>query len=128
MSYRIGIDVGGTFTDCVLLRPDGTLSLEKAPTTPGDQSEGVLIGLRQLADGEGLAVEELLARTRTIVHGTTTGDNTMIEMNGAKTGLLTSEGHRDEIEIRRGYKEDIWDPGVAPPVPIAKRSEAAVLP
>ncbi|CAB4365028.1 MAG: hydantoinase/oxoprolinase family protein [Actinobacteria bacterium] len=128
MSYRIGIDVGGTFTDCVLLRPDGTLSLEKAPTTPGDQSEGVLIGLRQLADGEGLAVEQLLARTRTIVHGTTTGDNTMIEMSGAPTGLLVTEGFRDEIEMRRCYKEDIWDPALPPPPPIARRRVRLEIP
>jgi N-methylhydantoinase A len=56
-----------------------------------------------------------------IVHGTTTADNTMIEMNGAVTGLLTTEGHRDEIDMRRGYKEEIWDPAYPPPVPIAPR-------
>ena len=56
MSYRIGIDVGGTFTDCVLRRPDGSLVLEKAPTTPADQSEGVVAGLGQLAAIEGISV------------------------------------------------------------------------
>jgi N-methylhydantoinase A len=121
MTYRIGIDVGGTFTDCVLRRPDGTLVLEKAPTTPDDQSEGVLAGLRQLADVEGIGLDVLLAQTRTIVHGTTTGDNTMIQMSGAPTGLLVTEGFRDEIEMRRCYKEDIWDPALPPPTPIARR-------
>src|SRR6267378_3319562 len=71
--YRIGVDVGGTFTDLVLTRPDGSIRLEKSPTTPADQSEGVLAGLRLLAAGEGLEVERLLAETDTIVHGTTTG-------------------------------------------------------
>jgi N-methylhydantoinase A len=119
--YRIGVDVGGTFTDCVLLRPDGTVVMEKAPTTPHDQSEGVLAGLMQLAAGEGLPIGDLLARTRTIVHGTTTGDNTMIQMSGAPTGLIVTRGFRDEIEFRRCYKEDIWDPTLPAPEPIARR-------
>ena len=121
MSYRIGVDVGGTFTDCVLRRPDGSLVLEKAPTTPQDQSDGVLAGLAQLATLEGLELSELLAQTRTIVHGTTTGDNALIQMKGAPTGLIVTEGFRDEIEFRRCFKEDIWDPAAAPPAPIARR-------
>jgi N-methylhydantoinase A len=121
VSYRIGVDVGGTFTDCVLRRPDGSLVLEKAPTTSQDQSDGVLAGLAQLAAVEGLELSELLAQTRTIVHGTTTGDNALIQMKGASTGLLVTEGFRDEIEFRRCFKEDIWDPAAAPPSPIARR-------
>jgi N-methylhydantoinase A len=120
VGYRIGIDVGGTFTDLVLA--DGArLVLDKHPTTPQDQCEGVLGGLARLAAREGVELGELLARTSTIVHGTTTADNTMIEMSGATVGLITSEGHRDEIEIRRGYKEDIWDPALPPPPPICPR-------
>jgi N-methylhydantoinase A len=121
VSYRIGVDVGGTFTDCVLRRPDGSLVLEKTPTTPPDQSDGVLAGLAQLATIEGLEVAELLAQTRTIVHGTTTGDNALIQMEGAPTGLIVTEGFRDEIEFRRCFKEDIWDPAAPPPAPIARR-------
>ena len=121
MSYRIGIDVGGTFTDCVLRRDDGSMLLEKAPTTPDDQSEGVVAGLAQLAAAEGISVDDLIAATRTIVHGTTTGDNTMIQMTGAPTGLLVTTGFRDEIEFRRCYKEEIWDPAYPPPEPIARR-------
>jgi N-methylhydantoinase A len=128
MGYRIGIDVGGTFTDFVLARDDGTLALSKEPTSWPDQSEGVMRGIARLAAGEGCTPRTLLQATDLVVHGTTTADNTMIEMNGAKTGLLTSQGHRDEIEIRRGYKEDIWDPGVAPPVPIAKRRHRLGIP
>src|SRR5881397_1089285 len=121
MGYRIGVDVGGTFTDLVLAGRHGRLVLDKHPTTPHDQSEGVLGGIALLAAREGLAREALLAATDLIVHGTTTADNTMIEMSGATTGLVTSEGHRDEIEIRRGYKEDIWDPALPPPPPICPR-------
>ncbi|HEY5014263.1 MAG TPA: hydantoinase/oxoprolinase family protein [Acidimicrobiia bacterium] len=119
---RIGLDVGGTFTDCVLLAPDGSFILEKTPTTPGDQSEGVLAGIARLAEAAGFAdASTLLAATTSIVHGTTTGDNTMIQMSGAPTGLLVTEGFRDEIEFRRCYKEDIWDPAYPAPEPIARR-------
>ena len=121
MGHRIGIDVGGTFTDFVLARASGGILLAKEPTTLPDQSEGVMRGLARLAEAGGLGLRELLAGTDVVVHGTTTADNTMIEMNGAVTGLVTTEGHRDEIEIRRGYKEDIWDPAHPPPVPIAPR-------
>jgi N-methylhydantoinase A len=127
-SYRIGIDVGGTFTDLVLARPDGSIALAKSPTTPDDQSRGVLDGIALLAAGEGLALGELLARTSAIVHGTTTADNTMIEMSGAVTGLITTAGHRDEIELRRGFKEDIWDPAIPPPPPIAPRRRRIGVP
>jgi N-methylhydantoinase A len=128
MTYRIGVDVGGTFTDCVLVRRDGSLHLTKTATTPDDQSGGVLAGIDQLAKAEGLGRRELLAQTDVIVHGTTTADNTMIEMNGAVTGLITSAGHRDEIELRRGFKEDIWDPAIPPPPPIAPRRRRIGVP
>ncbi|HXA32160.1 MAG TPA: hydantoinase/oxoprolinase family protein [Acidimicrobiales bacterium] len=121
-SYRIGVDVGGTFTDCVLLRPDGTILLEKTPTTPDDQSAGVLEGLRRLAVAEEQGdVQSLLQRCESIVHGTTTADNTMIQMSGAPTGLIVTQGYRDEIELRRCFKEDIWDPALERPAPIARR-------
>ena len=120
--YRIGVDVGGTFTDCVLLRPDGAVIIEKTPTTPEDQSIGVLAGLARLAEAEELtSVRALLENCESIVHGTTTADNTMIQMSGAATGLIVTEGFRDEIEFRRCFKEDIWDPALPAPTPIARR-------
>jgi len=125
--HRIGIDVGGTFTDVVLVH-DGRLTIDKQPTTPRDQSEGVLGAIGNLARRLDTDLPGLLARTGTIVHGTTTADNTMIEMSGAVTGLLTSEGHRDEIEIRRGYKESIWDPALPPPNPICPRRQRYGIP
>jgi len=128
MGHRIGIDVGGTFTDFLLAREDGGVALLKTPTTPGDQSRGVMAGISALARDEGLPAREFLERTDLVVHGTTTADNTMIEMNGAVTGLLTTEGHRDEIEIRRGYKEEIWDPAHPPPTPIAPRRRRLGVP
>ena len=127
--YRIGVDVGGTFTDLVLIRDDGSVVLEKTPTTPADQSDGVMAGLAQLAATDGLPdLAALLARTESIVHGTTTGDNTMIQMTGAPTGLLVTAGFRDEIELRRCYKEDIWDPAYPAPEPIARRRVRLEIP
>ena len=75
MGFRIGIDVGGTFTDLVLVGPAGALVLEKHPTTPSDQSEGVLGGVAQLASRVGTMRDALLADTDLIVHGTTTAVN-----------------------------------------------------
>ncbi len=128
MGLRIGVDVGGTFTDFILASPETGVELLKVPTTLDDQSRGVMEGLALLAGRRGLDARGLLARTDLFVHGTTTADNTMIEMNGASTGLLTTSGHRDEIEIRRGYKEDIWDPALPPPAPIARRRNRFGIP
>lgn len=119
--FRVGVDVGGTFTDLICVTPSGTILLDKTPTTPADQSEGVMIGLGQLAAANGLTLERFCARIDALVHGTTTADNIMIQMNGAPTGLLVTEGHRDEIEMRRVHKEQIWDPSYPPPTPIARR-------
>ena len=113
MGYRLGVDVGGTFTDLICVTPDGDVVLDKTPTTPDDQSTGVMNGLGQLAERFGVAARPSSAsELEILVHGTTTADNTMIEMNGAPTGLLVTEGHRDEIEMRRVHKEEIWDPVV----------------
>ncbi len=128
MGYQIGIDVGGTFTDFVLVRPDGTFDLTKTATTPYDESKGVVAGLGDMAAAEGLSLADLLHATDAIVHGTTTADNTLIQMNGAATGLITTEGHRDEIEIRRGWREDIWDIHLGPPEPIARRRHRIGVP
>ncbi|MBK7972571.1 MAG: hydantoinase/oxoprolinase family protein [Deltaproteobacteria bacterium] len=121
LGYRIGIDVGGTFTDFALVRPDGTVDVTKSLTTPQNQALGVIAGLRDLAAHEGRALEDLLGATDVVVHATTTADNTLIEHSGAVTGLVTTEGHRDEIEYRRGWRENIWDPTYPAPPVIAKR-------
>jgi N-methylhydantoinase A len=121
VGYRVGIDVGGTFTDVICVTPDGDVVLDKTPTTPEDQSSGVMNGLELLAERLGLPLADLCAQLDIVVHGTTTGDNTMIEMNGAEVGLLVTEGHRDEIELRRCHKEEIWDPSFPAPPPIARR-------
>ena len=127
MSYRVGIDIGGTFTDFALLKGTQVI-LHKNLSTPEDRSLGVMTGLRTLAEKEGLALSDFLARCDAIVHGTTVADNTLIEMNGAVTGLITTEGFRDEVEYRRGFKESIWDLRLEPPVQITPRRRRLTVP
>ncbi len=127
MTYRVGVDIGGTFTDFALLKDDAVV-LDKTLSTPDDRSLAVMRGLEQLAEREGLALADFLGRVETIVHGTTVADNTLIEMNGAVTGLLTTAGFRDELELRRGYKEDIWDVRLPPPPAIVPRRRRLTVP
>ncbi|MFA7585619.1 MAG: hydantoinase/oxoprolinase family protein [Novosphingobium sp.] len=127
MTYRVGIDIGGTFTDFAMLKGNEVV-LHKNLSTPADRSLGVIEGLGKLATKEGLALGEFLARCDAIVHGTTIADNTLIEMNGAVTGLITTEGFRDEVEYRRGFKEDIWDARLSPPRQITPRRRRLGVP
>jgi N-methylhydantoinase A len=120
MTYRVGIDIGGTFTDFALLKGREVI-LHKNLSTPEDRSAGVMEGLGKLAAIEELTLPEFLGACDAIVHGTTVADNTLIEMNGAVTGLITTEGFRDEIEYRRGFKEDIWDVRLPAPKQITPR-------
>lgn len=127
MSYRVGIDIGGTFTDFALLKGEQVI-LHKNLSTPGDRSLGVMHGLEALASQEQLTLRDFLGQCDTIVHGTTVADNTLIEMNGAVTGLITTEGFRDELEYRRGFKEDIWDVRLPPAQPIVPRRRRLTVP
>jgi N-methylhydantoinase A len=119
----IGIDVGGTFTDVVGLTPDGRVLLAKAATTPGDQSEGVLAGLGELANMLGLSLRALFAETTRIVHGTTVATNALLERRGAEVAMLTTAGHRDVVEMREGLKPDRYDLRMPPPVPLVAREK-----
>jgi N-methylhydantoinase A len=119
---RIGIDVGGTFTDLVAVDEAGRVVIAKAASTPRDPSEGLLDGLSLLAAELGLDLRALLARTERIVHGTTVATNALLERKGARVALLTTEGHRDVIEMREGLKDDRYNLRMPPPVPLVPRS------
>jgi N-methylhydantoinase A len=127
VGYRIGIDIGGTFTDFALLNGSEVI-LHKNLSTPEDRSIGVMSGLDSLARREGIRLGDFLAQCDAIVHATTIADNTLIEMNGALTGLITTEGFRDEVEYRRGFKEDIWDVRLPPPLEITPRRRRLTVP
>ena len=98
MSYRLGVDVGGTFTDLVLYdAQSGRLEFAKSPSTLGNQSLGVLIGVRQLVERLGIAPAEISF----FIHGTTVATNALLERKGAHTGLIVTAGFRDVLQIGR---------------------------
>jgi len=120
-SYRIGIDVGGTFTDIVAIDQDGVMIFLKTPTTPENQALGVVEGISKLAARLELPQKELLRRTSRIVHGTTVATNALLERKGARIALLTTSGHRDVLEMREGLKLDRYDLRSPPPAPLVPR-------
>jgi N-methylhydantoinase A len=99
--YIIGIDTGGTFTDVTVLTPDGETIINKAATTPGDFSSGVMNALQVTAESMGLDRPTLLQRSIVFKHGTTVATNAMINRSGSKVGLLTTKGHEDAPFIMR---------------------------
>ena len=103
MDYTIGVDIGGTFTDCVVLDEKGFLAIGKALSTPRDFSVGALDAVRDAAQSLGFRSEdELIGRARFFFHACTIGDNTLITRTGAKTGLITTRGFGDAILMMRG--------------------------
>ena len=119
--YRIGVDVGGTFTDLVAVDDGGRITVAKSASTPRDQSIGVLDGLELLAGSLGIDRAALLASTDRIVHGTTVATNALLERKGARLGLLTTEGHRDVLEMREGLKDDRYALRQPAPEPLVPR-------
>ena len=99
--YRIAVDIGGTFTDCIVLDEHGARLMAKALTTPRDPSQGVLDAVAVAARDLGMDTPGLLSRTIDFVHGSTIGTNTLVQRSGARTGLLTTRGHEDSIIIGR---------------------------
>src|SRR6516165_482478 len=95
---RIGVDVGGTFTDLILVdEENGRIEVDKVPSTPDDPARGTVAGVRQLCDAAGLGVADVDA----ILHGTTVATNLVLQRNGAKVGMITTEGFRDILHIAR---------------------------
>ncbi|MBI5851062.1 MAG: hydantoinase/oxoprolinase family protein [Planctomycetes bacterium] len=121
MKFRIGIDVGGTFTDLFLWAEDGTVGSFKVLSTPEDPSLGVLDGMRVMAEARGMAVVDFARATALIVHGTTVTTNAVLTRGGARTALLTTEGVRDALEMRRGIRERQYDNRFQNVVPLVPR-------
>lgn len=108
-TFTIGIDVGGTFTDLFVWSSTGQVETFKMLTTPEDPSVGVLDGLKAIATSKGLPPHVLAGRVRTIVHGTTVTTNAVLTGRGAKCALITTDGVRDALEMRRGIREAPYD-------------------
>jgi len=121
MSYRIAVDVGGTFTDLVAVDSAGKVTFVKVPSTPEDQAIGFMDGIARLAETLGLAVPDLLAQTDQVLHGMTVATNALLERKGAKVGLLTTAGHRDVLEMREGLKPDRYNLRLPRQEPIVPR-------
>ena len=103
-SYLCGLDIGGTFTDCVLMDESGQLTIAKAPSTPANFAEGVIEAISRAASKIGMDLPTLLDSITVLAHGTTVGTNTIIQRRGAKVGLITTKGHNDVIHIMRGSR------------------------
>lgn len=104
--FRLGVDAGGTFTDFVLAERDGTIHLFKAPSSPEDGTKAIAAGLAQMSEKLGRSVSDIISNCDFCINGTTVALNALIQLTGAKVGLLASAGHEDSIEIRLGHKEE----------------------
>jgi N-methylhydantoinase A len=101
MAYYVGTDIGGTFTDLVMLNDAGEVTVVKAPTTPDDRTRGVLDAFTLAAETQGITREALIADLAYFAHGTTAATNAFIERKGVKTGILTTRGFKDTLQIQR---------------------------
>lgn len=119
--YKIGIDVGGTFTDFALMGGKGRSAVHKQLSTPADPSIAVMAGLAALAQAEGLSFDAFLGQVALIVHGTTVTTNAVLTGRTARTALLTTRGFRDTLQMRRGMREMMYDNRWHAPEPIVPR-------
>src|SRR5262244_3193620 len=116
-SIRVAVDIGGTFTDIVVMSGDGTLHESKVSTTPDDPSRAVVAGLSALLAELGVASVSVVE----ILHGTTVGSNTLLQRSGAATGLITTRGFRDVLEIGRIRMPEMFDLTWTKPQPLVPR-------
>ena len=116
---RVGVDIGGTFTDLVILTPDGRLEKRKVPSTPDDYAEAIIAGIRDALGGAAGQIETPIAE---IVHATTVATNAILERRGARAALITTDGFRDVLELRRIRIPLSYDLGWEKPPPLAERA------
>jgi len=124
VSYRLGFDIGGTFTDLILVDDEGDVYREKVPTSPEAYSEGAVDGIERLCASAGVDYDEISH----LSHGTTVATNALIERDGAVTGLLTTEGFRDVLAIGREKRHKIYDLSPEKPPSFAERRHRIGVP
>jgi N-methylhydantoinase A len=117
-TFHVGADIGGTFTDLVFIAPDGTLHKRKVPSTPDDYSRAIVEGIETFCAEAGLDA----GRIHELVHATTVATNAVLERRGARTALLTTEGFRDVLELRRIRIPLAYDLGWKKPEPLVERA------
>ena len=113
--YRVAIDTGGTFTDIAAVSESGQMMMLKSPTDRENPAQGIILALAEMAGCWGLDLATFLEQTDQIIHGTTLALNALLEGQGSRTALLTTEGFRDALEIRRSRRDNQWD--LRAPVP-----------
>ena len=117
VTYRVGVDIGGTFTDIVLLGSDGTIHTKKISSSVGNYAQAIVDGLSEVFIETGLGgrtIEE-------IRHGTTVASNAILEHKGARVGLITTKGFRDVLEIRTLRMPKLYDLTWTKPPPLVER-------
>ncbi|OGO23000.1 MAG: hypothetical protein A2144_12440 [Chloroflexi bacterium RBG_16_50_9] len=122
--FKVCVDIGGTFTDSVLIDNEGKISEYKVPTTPYDFSEGVMNTLREAAEAYKQPFQQFVGKIELIVHGTTVATNALVTRNVAKTAMITTKGFRDIIEMRRALKietHSMYEAFIPPYQPIVPR-------
>jgi len=122
--FEVCIDIGGTFTDSIVLDEQGNLFESKVATTPEDLSTGLINSFQKAAAHHNLTVEQFLNQTRTIIHGTTVALNAFLTRTGARTALITTRGFRDTVEMRLGLKNiktSMYNMFIPPYEPIVPR-------
>lgn len=119
--YRIGIDVGGTFTDYLCVNDAGISEIYKVPSTYPDPSIGTMKGLNDMAINKNVPLSQFLSEISLIVHGTTITTNMVLTGSQAKTGFITVKGFRDYVNERRGRKRTLFTPKESPPAPLVPR-------
>lgn len=117
LTYRVGADIGGTFTDIVLVSSSGDIFKRKHSSTPDDYSRGIAEGLGELLDEIGAKPDQVVE----LVHATTVATNTILEGKGARTALITTKGFRDVVEIGRLRVPVLYDLDYVKPIPLALR-------
>ncbi|MBT4371676.1 MAG: hydantoinase/oxoprolinase family protein, partial [Candidatus Marinimicrobia bacterium] len=122
VKYKLGVDIGGTFTDFFLVSNTGESVMHKTLSTPEDSSIGFITGLKELAEKCSLSDDEFIQSIDTIVHGTTVATNTLLTLQGAKTALITTKGLRDALEMRRGIREEQYNNHYQNVTPLVPRS------
>src|SRR6266536_4213393 len=116
--FRVGVDIGGTFTDLILIDDDsGQLTVGKVLTTPSDPSQAVADVLKETIERTDTQAEHI----QHVIHGTTLVTNSIIERKGARTALLTTRGFRDAYEIAREHRYDLYDLFLEMPEPLVPR-------
>lgn len=121
MRYKLGIDIGGTFTDLILISDTGQTTVHKTLSTPNDPSVGFINGIRELAEMNRIPFDTFIKLIDTIVHGTTVATNALLTLKGAKTALVTTKGFRDALEMRRGIREEQYNNRYQNVTPLAPR-------